>query len=183
MSHQPFETWIFSDEPLGTDQQQELDAHLATCAQCKQLSTAMIQVQKTFASSTAVLPAAGFSERWQQRWSAHQYSRQQTRMWLLTFGLFAAAGLVIAGLMLFNLFNINWTYEFARVIANVGLLASQTRRFWTVFKSFTTAFPILIPVMLVFGTGLLSAMCVLVITWFSSLYQLYQPYKESVIER
>ena len=174
MNHQPYENWIFSEEPLAPDQQQALEAHLESCAHCKHLSSAIHQVEKTFASSSTVLPSTGFSDRWHNRWVAREYSRQQTKMWLLTFGMFAVAGLVIAALVLLNLVNINWTYELTRVIA---------KRCWTVFKSFSFVYPFLIPMVTIFGVGTMSAVFVLLLTWLSSLYQLYRPLQESVIEK
>lgn len=72
MSHQPFETWLLSEEPLETEQVVALQAHLESCEACRNLSTGWAEVRDLFVHSKPIGPAPGFSARWQARLLAHQ---------------------------------------------------------------------------------------------------------------
>ena len=37
MSHQPYETWLFDEAELSSEQSQALQAHLQECQQCREL--------------------------------------------------------------------------------------------------------------------------------------------------
>jgi len=47
MNHQPFEKWIFEDESLDPQQQENLNAHLETCETCSDLTIALTQFENT----------------------------------------------------------------------------------------------------------------------------------------
>jgi hypothetical protein len=90
MSHQPFETWLLSEAPLSTDQDQALQAHLSSCEVCRQLSENWPEVHRLFRAETPIPPAPGFSARWQARLAAARIEerlRQQRRQswWMLFF--------------------------------------------------------------------------------------------------
>jgi hypothetical protein len=88
MSHQPFETWLLSSEPLSAEQDRALQEHLAVCQFCQQLSTAWSDVQNLIQMVPPVQPAGGFAARWQARLAGESFQalrKQQRRQswWVL----------------------------------------------------------------------------------------------------
>lgn len=183
MSHQLFEAWILSEEELEPQQQQALALHLKECKQCRTLSSALNEVAVQFNSTPAPLPTAGFTTRWQNRLSVYRQQREQRKMWFLTLGLFSVAGLIFSTLVLLNLNNINWFYEVGQFIASFSLMAARVKRLWNGITALYTAFPILIPIMVIFGMGTLSAITALTVAWFSTIIKLYAPVQEGGIAK
>lgn len=180
MSHQPFESWLLSDEELVSSQELTLAAHLQECEECRKLSHSLDQVNTIFSSSVDPSPKPGFAQRWQQRLIIHRHQQQHRRMWLMTLGLFGIAGIIFSALLILNHQTINWVYELSQFIATFSLAAARVNQAWSILNSLTGALPILIPIMIIFGVGLLSAMSVLIMTWFRSLIRLYKPIEEGV---
>ena len=90
MSHQPFETWLLSEEPLSADQAEALQAHLSGCEFCRQLAASWSEVHRFFQAASPVQPATGFTARWQARLAAQRLQeriRRQRRQswWTLIF--------------------------------------------------------------------------------------------------
>lgn len=175
MNHQPFETWIFSDDPLQPMDQDRLKDHLQTCEDCRQLSDAMNGVQKTFNAAHCPAPEPGFTQRWQARLAVYKQARQQRQMWILTLALLGLAALISLSILLIELGQVNWFYQISQFIANFSLLASRINQFWVIFRSINETLPVLTPIMIVFGVGSLAAAMALFVTWFSSMVQLFQP--------
>jgi anti-sigma factor RsiW len=183
MSHQLFEAWILSEDELDPQQRQALDKHLKECEQCRTLSSALNQVTAQFASSPTPLPTVGFTMRWKDRLSIYNQQREQQKMWFITLGLFALAGLIFSTVILLNINSINWIYEVGQFIANFSLLAARFQRFLKGINTLFAAFPFLIPIMVIFGVGMLSAITALIIAWLSSLINLYAPAHEGETAR
>jgi predicted anti-sigma-YlaC factor YlaD len=177
MNHQPFETWIFSDDPIKPEEQAYLTEHLQSCEDCRRLSMVMNEIEHTFINTPAPAPAPGFSQRWQKRLAHHRQSRQQQRMWIFTLGLFGVASLLTMVIVLLEWNQINWFFEISKFVANFSQLAARINQFWVVFRSITRTLPIFVPIMLVFGVGSLSASIALIVTWLNAMVQLYQPVK------
>jgi len=180
MSHQPFETWLFSEEPLEPEQSKSLGDHLNQCEDCREMSMALDQVVEVISTSRSPDPAPGFTQRWYQHLSAYRQKRQRQQIWLIVLGVFALATLILLALFFLNLTNFNWTYGLGQFIANFSLAAARGSQVLRVARSITNAFPILIPITIVFGVGSLSAAAALTVAWFSSIIKLYQPVKEGV---
>jgi len=183
MSHQPYKSWLLSEEPLDQENQQALQSHLETCDSCRALSTALHKVDDTFAQSPAPAPKPGFTKRWQTRLVISRQERQQRKMWLLTIGLFSTAGLIILAMLWLNIGSINWIFEISQVFANFSVFVSKINRFFNTMESLVRAFPILLPILIVFGIGSLSLFAALIVTWFSSMLKLYKSPKEGVLVR
>ncbi len=183
MSHQPYETWIFSDEPLLEGQKSELKAHLADCDSCAELNAAWRQVEKTFMQAPTVDPVSGFTNRWHTRLSIHRQQKQQRRLWLLVMGLFGAATLIFLVLAGINLISTPLSFTFGKFIAYLSVMAAQTRQVITVITSLIDSFPLLIPISIILGIGSLSAVLTLIVTWVLSVIKLYKPIHEGVIVR
>lgn len=177
MNHQPFETWIFTDNPLQPEDQERLSEHLQSCENCRRSAMAMEGIRQTFRSAPSPAPTPGFTQRWHERLAAHKQARQQRRMWILTLAMFGLAFVISLTILLLELGQFNWFYEFSQLIANFSRFAARINQIWVVFRSINRTLPIITPIMVVFGVGGLSAVIALIVTWFSSMVQLYQPIK------
>jgi predicted anti-sigma-YlaC factor YlaD len=183
MNHQPFDTWILSEEPLDESRENELKAHLEICTSCRDLSAAWLHVQETFEETAPPNPAPGFTTRWQTRLSVFRLQQQQRRMWLLAIGLFSLATMILILLAALNLLSTPWHLILGKGIATIGLAANRIRQVVNVLESLTASFPLLIPISFVFGFGILTAMLTLIVTWLLSVIKLYQPNNEGVSVR
>ncbi len=65
MSHDPYDEWLLTDEELTEEQRQELDAHLETCEECRQIASAWQAVETRLLSVPEAVPDPGFTQRWQ----------------------------------------------------------------------------------------------------------------------
>jgi hypothetical protein len=65
MNHQPFEDWLFLDEPLTPQENASLQAHLQECTACRQLAGALHQMEADFRGIPFIGPEPGFVGRWQ----------------------------------------------------------------------------------------------------------------------
>ena len=178
MSHQPYETYLFSGEMISADQQSSLAAHLLTCEQCSHLAHAITHLDQAFSNSPAPSTPLGFTERFQTRLTAYRQKRQVRNLWLMTICLFAFASLIGLTMILLNLYHFNWAYELSQSIARVSLLAAQIRQVMTIIKSLVNALPVAVPMLFLFGTAAVFGICTLVITWFSTIIRLYSPIHE-----
>lgn len=108
MGHQPFETWMLSEETLLPDQEQRLHDHIEICESCRQMSNAWQEVQGIFSATTLAEPSAGFTERWQFRFnemSMAEIARSQRRASWLFFGVTTGAALLILGFLVIQFFS------------------------------------------------------------------------------
>ncbi len=177
MNHQPFETWIFTDDPITTEEQARLSEHLKSCEDCRRLSMAMNEIKHSFINAPVPAPAPGFSRRWETRLKSHRQALQQRQMWIFTLAMFGVAALISLTIVLLEWGQINWFYEISQFVANFSQLAARINQTWVVFRSINKTLPIFIPIMIVFGVGSLSASIALIVTWFNSMVRLYQPVK------
>jgi anti-sigma factor RsiW len=82
MNHQPFRSWLLSEEPLPPDQAQALRQHLQECEACRQLDFSWAQIHGLFRRVPEAAPASGFTERWHQRLVAHRLAAQRRQAWI-----------------------------------------------------------------------------------------------------
>lgn len=85
MSHQPYTTWILSDEPLPPPARQELHAHLRTCEGCFVLSRRVRELDCLFKGEPPPAPAPGFAARFEARLARGQEGRLR-RQFVAIFG-------------------------------------------------------------------------------------------------
>lgn len=106
MSHQPFETWLLSEEPLEAGQTEALQAHLKGCETCRQLAANWPEVRRFFTTVAPVQPAPGFTVRWQARLAAahlQERIRQQRRQSWWTFIFTAGIAFLLLILLIVQL--------------------------------------------------------------------------------
>ena len=107
MNHQPFEEWLFADEPPTGEQAIALKEHLDQCLRCRQLVESWSEVHQLLHSSEQVRPAPGFTARWQARLETQQqeqHRRNRRRPWLL-FSINMAIAAALLGLLGFQLWQ------------------------------------------------------------------------------
>jgi predicted anti-sigma-YlaC factor YlaD len=175
MSHQPYETFLFSDEVLDQEEQDLLDAHLKACEVCTALSKSFSNLQLAFSSSSFPEPAPGFTERWQFRLASAQQRRQIRNLWMMTMGFFALASLTMLIIILINLYHVNWVFVLSQWIARVSLFAAQIRQIINLAGSLANSQPVVIPIIMLAGTACYFAVFALTITWFRTIIKLYSP--------
>jgi anti-sigma factor RsiW len=175
MSHQPFETWLFSDETLTEEQQNKLDSHLETCHQCRARSKAWDGIQNVITADEPPAPAPGFAQRWQSRLAVAQQRRQTRKMVMIALGLFGLATVIFLTLAILNVLSTSYIYAISQFIAQFSLFAARLNQAWNFIGSMTDSFPILIPLVIVFGVGAIATLILLTTTWFGSLARIYRP--------
>jgi hypothetical protein len=94
MNHLPYEEWLLSDEPLSPEEQGQLDEHLITCESCQQIAFALQSVAIAIQETPEVMPAPGFTQRWQARQIQRRSAQRSRITWIVfvlcTVGAFAA---------------------------------------------------------------------------------------------
>jgi hypothetical protein len=95
MSHQPFESWLVSDDPLSSDQYASLQAHLQLCESCRGLQGDWDRVIRILLAKPIQKPQPGFTQRWRIRLNnLHEeqraYEEQKTSAIFLSSTLFLA---------------------------------------------------------------------------------------------
>ncbi len=67
MNHKQFEMWILNDSQLNEEQKLTLDAHLLACEHCRKLKHGWENSLNQITANDFIAPAAGFSDRWQNK--------------------------------------------------------------------------------------------------------------------
>lgn len=93
MSHSPFETWLFSDEPRSAQEAAELRQHLASCDRCQTLQAGWAQVQRDLTQPPLAAPRPGFTGRWEARMALDSRKRARRQSGVLLGGI--ALGIVV----------------------------------------------------------------------------------------
>lgn len=150
MNHQPFENWLFSDEPLSADDELELRDHLMDCDHCSGLENAWVDVECLFAEVTEIEPAPGFVNRWQATLEANRAAekaiqqRWQSLIFLVVVANFAAIALALMSVQLFYTYGsvtewvMSWVYRAATAMVLVN-------GFGNAFITISRTIPQLIP--------------------------------------
>ena len=91
-AHPPFSDWLFSEDPLESEQVRQLQEHLRACESCRRQQAAWAGVANLLQHASPVAPAAGFSSRWQARLAEHQAQLRLEKQRNIAWGLFIGAG-------------------------------------------------------------------------------------------
>lgn len=124
MIHQPYEDWLFADEPLTEAEQAALQEHLKICEGCRQLAAAWQAVEGSLYETPVVEPKPGFTSRWQARLEADaseaDRQRLHRRQSLLVLGFSLGAAMLLFGSLAIlalpllespNVIFWNWVYR------------------------------------------------------------------------
>jgi hypothetical protein len=188
MNHNPFETWLFSDEVLSPEDQEKLHHHLEDCEYCRQLNEGRNGVERQLRHPLIVSPLPGFSTRWQLRLELERKrAHRKQSLTLLSLSL-GSAFVFIVGLFIYYLPILRiprlylWTYIYQLLtFSNVINYFENTIRAW--YLALDEAFSIswVAVITPLFGVTLVSFLSVLALGWFLSIRKLTMP-KQEVIE-
>ena len=105
MNHQPFRSWLLSEEELTTEQSQALQEHLYACDACSQLDVSWKELESVITRSPQLPSAPGFVERWQANLVEYQQLRQKQKGWLTigTTSFIVVSLLVLVALQVWSL--------------------------------------------------------------------------------
>jgi len=94
MKHEPFVTWLVTEDPLPPEDAKQLKVHLKHCEDCRQLQAAWLNVEGVLGNGSLVSPSPGFVTRWQKRLEIElleeKYTRHRWQSWIffiLTFNV------------------------------------------------------------------------------------------------
>jgi hypothetical protein len=134
MNHQPFETWLLSDQALTSDQAEQLEEHLLACVHCRGLREAWDSVEALFQDAPDLDPAPGFVQRWENRLRLHRQDELAMRhRWQSWISLILIANLVsflavILGLQFFSTYNsltqllLIWVYRVTSLLTAINVV-------------------------------------------------------------
>ncbi|MBN2147091.1 MAG: zf-HC2 domain-containing protein [Anaerolineales bacterium] len=170
MNHQPFRSWLLSEEPLPPEQAQALQEHLQSCEACRQIDHAWNDVHALFQHLPDAVPAPGFTERWQQRMVENQLHKQQQQAWAATaFTAFIAFMLILAfGAQIVEMLRSPTQLALLWIARLSGLLHlfEQAQAFLVVLCK---AAPVVPLTGMIFSTGIICFLCV---SWLATYRQL-----------
>ncbi len=99
MTHETYETLLFSDAPLSPEDQKSLQAHLQTCQSCRQLAAAWQAVEADMRTAPLLEPQPGFSNRWLEHLEMDR-QRLQRRQALAALQFYIAGAFLLFGSLL-----------------------------------------------------------------------------------
>ena len=174
MNHQPYEDWLYSDEPLSPQQNRDLKKHLQVCDSCTQLSESWVDIQNLFRATPEVKPQSGFSARWLTRLEERENKTKQRQSWIM---LVITGGVAIFILLIMS---INLILSVDQPIQLLFLGTNKVTEWLLIINATNEILSALVElVSIVVPTGwwvifaiLISFLCLL---WIFSLKQLVQP--------
>ncbi len=150
MNHQPFETWLFSEEPLTDEDQRKLQEHLEICEQCQELNTAWSDIESLISESPPAEPVPGFVNRWQARLDADRrietLMKHRWQSWIMVVLILNILGITFIFLSLqvssrINSFSdllLNLVYRATSSITMLNALQDIGFAIWRVMTSVVT---------------------------------------------
>lgn len=178
MNHQPFEEWLFAEEPLEGGQNRQLQEHLEDCAHCNHLDDALKSVEHKLRVAPMVAPAPGFAQRWQAQLAARQQraiiARQRTITWTV-LGIFGGSALALLGYLgaqqIATYTSMNQI--FFELGHNLSLVIRSVNDLREVLSNIFRYLPFTIPVTIWILIG--SNLAVLSLGWVYSLWRIAKP--------
>jgi hypothetical protein len=170
MNHQPFRDWLLSEEKLSIDQIQNLQEHLKSCESCRQTEVAWLEVESAFYKVPQVMPAPGFTTRWQTHLAEYHERKQKHRGWMMIgfTALIIISLLSISVTQLWSLIQAPGPYLvtwFTRLFGLVSIFFSIQN----IFGSFSGNIPIYTFMGMFFLVGIISFMSVLWLATYRKL--------------
>ena len=158
MKPQQLEDKLFSDEPLSTEEREELEARMQAYPELAVLHKNWSALKPQLEAAEMAAPEAGFAKRWRTRWDA-ETARNARRRAFLTAGLCSAAALFflfsfapptlpsLVDMKRFGLSAISSMIEwfaFLQVVVRVAgsLLAKMPSPWWSAIASLILILPL-----------------------------------------
>ena len=171
MNHQPFETWLLSEEPLLPEDQVSLDVHLETCEYCQRLQASWFGVMDLFGETPNLIPPPDFMNRWQSRLSQERLLDIKYRhRWQSIIMLILISNVIVALVLLLGtqfLTTIDTPADLIlpmiyRITSAITFVSAIQNLVEPLFRTFTSIIPL--PIWAAFGAGLVAAGAIWVIS-------------------
>jgi hypothetical protein len=169
MNHQPYEMWILDPPGLSAEQQEDLEAHLLSCAECRTLRERWTLVQTELRQPVQASPRYGFSKRWQAGLNERRLRDQRRQAWkfFLAFGGSAALTfMVLVAYVLLSTTPVEWVQAGVRAVSSsVGVMAS--------LREISTTWTSMVPPVLniAFWISVALTFCILALIWVFALWR------------
>jgi len=169
MNHQPFRDWLLSEEKLSADQILQMQEHLQSCESCRQTEVAWLDVESAFQKIPQVLPAPGFTDRWQTRLAEYKEHKQKRAGWM-TIGFTVVIIISLLGLLITQLWSLIQAPGpyLAELFTRIFSLVAVYLTLQDIFRSFSGSVPLYI-VGVFFLLGIVSFMSVLWLATYRKL--------------
>jgi hypothetical protein len=173
MNHQPFEDWLFSNEPIGSQQEASLRQHLENCPSCASMAQAWRSVETEIVRTPQAAPTPGFGKRWQARLAQKRSAQQRSlAWWVIGFNLSAALGIFLA-LNWNRLTSLSLSKLLVSALYTVTLLFARIDSAEVLFKLLLEEVN---PIILISVTALVgTSLCALSLAWIFSMWKIYLP--------
>jgi hypothetical protein len=79
MNHEPYLTWLLSDDPIPSENLKELNDHLQSCPNCRLIRDSWIDVEDFIRSIPSIDPEPGFVYRWHDHLAIDRLEEQVFR--------------------------------------------------------------------------------------------------------
>ena len=143
MKHKQYESWILDEAPLTDALQQELDAHLKVCENCRLLRRSWIASKQLITQSAAQVPAPGFIERWQIT-ILKKYQIEKVRRYRLT--IFELILLAFVSSVIYLLVSGSFMQMFANGFTTISEIVMGTTNGLSTISYWLSRLPIAVPV-------------------------------------
>jgi len=159
--HEPFVTWLLSEEPLTPGQRAALEEHLARCAACRALDMGWATARRALSCYPEAPPRPGYLARWQ----AYRRLKARRRRRSLGLALFAAAGGALVAPALSAALGLTpWGRLTAGLIEGMRW-ALRMQTLWVVMRALGAALPPLAALPLLAAAGGAGALSVILWAW------------------
>jgi hypothetical protein len=166
MNHQPFETWLFEENPQNNPALQD---HLQTCPTCQQIQQNWQAVRQQIQISEQVAPRPGFTARWQASLELRRLKVRQRQQVLIASLVMTA--MLITSLSAFGLWAAFNTPARVVIFITRGLTTLLTLNPQEALNWLNTLPP---SIPLIFSLGLISWIILLGLLGFNALHRLTQ---------
>ncbi len=172
MEHEPYEEWLLSGEELSTDQQLQLENHLASCADCARLATGWQAIHQALISNLEVAePEPGFSDRWKERLADRRAAQHIRMTWIALLVCVGGIVLTLIGLAMPEIHGLPSPVQLlSSVVFSVaqGIVTVQDAGAW--IFSLLRGVPLFVP--LFFWIVLSTALLLWSLVWMIGIWRL-----------
>jgi anti-sigma factor RsiW len=175
MSHSPYDSWLFSDEPLPAREAEDLRRHLASCDHCRALQAAWGEARLDLTRLPAEAPSPGFSRRWEARRSLDHRRRARRQSTALLAALGASlTGAVLGCAWLGICSPLRWLDVGDLLSGGVRWMANTSVLYYVARQVLSSLAGPISPVAILGGGGLVTAAAAgLVGAWVLVVYQIH----------
>ena len=171
MSHQPYETWLFDEAELSSEQAQALQVHLQECQQCRGLQKAWKNLGAKIQATPMVSPQPGFSQRWRASLAERRSRQQVLQVRRLFIGLLVAALITLLLLVVVFYLTASPVNLLVAVLEGITSLIIRGSQIQRVIVPWLETVPLIIPIAgwVIFSSGL----TLLSLFWIYSLWRIH----------